>query len=48
MISENPCETAVEIVRQATLQKLVVMTSVANIFLLSFAFEPQVRLKAAN
>jgi len=24
------------------------MTSVANIFLLSFAFEPQVRLKAAN
>ena len=44
----NPFESAEEMVRQATLQKLIVIASVVNIFSLSFAFEHQARLKAEN
>ena len=44
----NPFESAEEMVRQATLQKLIVIASVVNIFSLSFAFEHQARLKAES
>jgi len=44
----NPFESAEEMVRQATLQKIIVIASVVNIFSLSFAFEHQARLKAEN
>ena len=43
IMSENPSENAVEMVRQATLQRLIFIASVANIFLLIFVLEPQPR-----
>ena len=43
IMSENPSENAVEMARQVTLQRLIFIVSVANIFLLIFVFEPQPR-----
>ena len=48
MMGGNPFDSAEEMVRQATIQKLIVMASVVSIFSLSFAFEHQARLQAAQ
>jgi hypothetical membrane protein len=48
MMGGNPFDSAEEMVRQATIQKLIVMASVVSIFSLSFAFEHQARLQGAQ
>jgi hypothetical membrane protein len=40
--SGNPFDDAAEMVRQATIQKLIVMASVISVFSLSFAFQVQI------
>ena len=43
LISGSPLDSQDEMVRQATIQKLIVLVSVATIFSLSFAFASQLR-----
>jgi hypothetical protein len=48
MMGGNPFDSAEEMVRQATIQKLIVMASVVSMFSLSFAFEHQARVQATQ
>ena len=48
IMSGNPFDSAEEMIRQATIQKLIVIASVINIFSLSFAFGHQARLQRAH
>ena len=43
LLSGSPMDNPAEMVRQATIQKLIVLVSVATIFSLSFAFSSQLR-----
>ena len=43
LVSGSPMENQEAMVRQATIQKLIVLVSVATIFSLSFAFSSQLR-----
>ena len=43
LVSGNPMDSQEEMVRQATIQKLIVVVSVATIFSLSFAFSSQLK-----
>jgi hypothetical membrane protein len=43
LTSGNPTESQEEMVRQATIQKLIVLVSIATIFSLSFAFSSQLK-----
>ena len=44
----NPFDSAEEMVRQASIQKLIVIASVVSVFSLSFAFEHQARLQTTH
>jgi len=44
----NPFDSAEEMVRQASIQKLIVIASVVSVFSLSFAFAHQARLKTTH
>ncbi len=48
IICGNPFDSAEEMVRQASIQKLIVITSVVSVFSLSFAFEHQARLQTPH
>ena len=43
LLSGSPMDNPAEMVRQATIQKLIVLVSVVTIFSLSFAFSSQLR-----
>ena len=43
IVSASPLESLEKMVEQATLQKIIAIINVVSIFLLSFAFEEQIR-----
>ena len=48
LLAGNPFDSLDEMVRQATIQKLIVIASVVSIFSLSFAFQKQIDIIAAR
>jgi hypothetical protein len=43
IVSASPLESLEKMVEQATLQKIIALINVVSIFILSFAFEEQIR-----
>ena len=48
LVSGNPMESQEEMVRQATIQQLIILGSIATIFSLSFAFSSQLKHSKLN